>query len=203
MLHSRLMVEQPGYLDDHFSTCARDRPLIAQLCGNSPATVLAAARLVEARGVDAVDLNLGCPQGIAKRGRYGAFLLDEPDTIVAIVRALAEGLRVPVTCKIRVLAILSANRVKRWPQIPTVKEQGYDVNASSSYGIGGPKGMDPKIVKLLHDTFRKGLDDPEFLKLLDRYDTVRSYMNTEDYTRWAREQYAVEKAVVEKFGLKP
>ncbi len=105
--------------------------------------------------------------------------------------------------KIRVLAILSANRVKRWPQIPTVKEQGYDVNASSSYGIGGPKGMDPKIVKLLHDTFRKGLDDPEFLKLLDRYDTVRSYMNTEDYTRWAREQYAVEKAVVEKFGLKP
>ena len=105
--------------------------------------------------------------------------------------------------KIRVLAILSANRVKRWPQIPTVREQGFDVNASSSYGIGGPKGMDPKIVKLLHDTFRKGLDDPEFLKLLDRYDTVRSYMNTEDYTRWAREQYAAEKMVVEKFGLKP
>ncbi len=105
--------------------------------------------------------------------------------------------------KIRVLAILSANRVKRWPQIPTVREQGFDVNASSSYGIGGPKGMDPKIVKVLHDTFRKGLDDAEFLKLLDRYDTVRSYMNTEDYTRWAHEQYAVEKTVVEKFGLKP
>lgn len=105
--------------------------------------------------------------------------------------------------KIRVLAILSANRVKRWPHIPTVREQGFDVNASSSYGIGGPRGMDPKIVRLLHDTFRKGLDDPEFLKLLDRYDTVRSYMNTEDYTRWAREQYAAEKHVVEKFSLKP
>ena len=104
--------------------------------------------------------------------------------------------------KIRVLAILSANRVKRWPHIPTVREQGFDVNASSSYGIGGPRGMDPRIVKLLHDTFRKGLDEPEFLKLLDRYDTVRSYMNTEDYTRWAREQYAIEKNVVEKFGLK-
>ena len=104
--------------------------------------------------------------------------------------------------KIRVLSILSANRVKRWPDIPTVREQGYDVNASSSYGIGGPKGMNPKIVKLLHDTFRKGLDDPEFLKLLERYDTVRSYMNTEDYTRWAREQYAAEKIVVERFGLK-
>ncbi len=104
--------------------------------------------------------------------------------------------------KIRVLAILGANRIKRWPDIPTAKEQGYDVNASSSYGIGGPKGMDPKVVRQLHDAFRKGLDDPEFIKTMERYDQVKSYLNTEDYTRWAREQYAVEKLVVEKFGLK-
>jgi tripartite-type tricarboxylate transporter receptor subunit TctC len=105
--------------------------------------------------------------------------------------------------KIRVLAILGANRIKRWPQIPTAKEQGYDVNASSSYGIGGPKGMDPKVVKTLHDAFRKGLDDPEFIRMMEQYDQVRSYLNTEDYTRWAREQYAAEKLVVERFGLKP
>ena len=108
MLHSRLLVEQPGYLEANFSTCAQDRPLIAQLCGNDPALVLAAAQRLEGRGVDAIDLNLGCPQGIAKRGHYGAFLLDEPDTIVAMVRALAGGLSVPVTCKIRVLPTLEA-----------------------------------------------------------------------------------------------
>jgi hypothetical protein len=37
---------------------------------------------------------------------------------------------------------------------------------------------------------------------MEQYDQVRSYLNTEDYTRWAREQYAVEKTVVERFGLK-
>ncbi len=105
--------------------------------------------------------------------------------------------------KIRVLGILGANRIKRWPDIPTAKEQGYDVNASSSYGIGGPKGMDPKVVKILHDAFHKALDDPEFVKTMERYDQVKSYLNTEDYTRWVREQYAAEKLVVEKFGLKP
>ncbi|MDB5809037.1 MAG: hypothetical protein JWN94_1159 [Betaproteobacteria bacterium] len=104
--------------------------------------------------------------------------------------------------KIRVIAILGANRIKRWPQIPTTKEQGYDVNASSSYGIGGPKGMDPKVVRTLHDAFRKALDDPDFVRTMEQYDQVRSYLNTEDYTRWAREQYAVEKGVVERFGLK-
>ena len=62
--------------------------------------------------------------------------------------------------------------------------------------------MDPKVVKTLHDAFRKGLDDPEVLKTLERYDLVLSYLNTEDYARWAREQYAAEKGVVEKFGLK-
>jgi len=104
--------------------------------------------------------------------------------------------------KIRVLAILGANRIKRWPDIPTAKEQGYDVNASSSYGIGGPKGMDPKVVKTLHDAFRKGLDDPDFIRTMEQYDQVRSYLNTQDYTRWAREQYEIEKSVVDRFGLK-
>ena len=65
MLHSRLLVEQPGYLEANFSTCAADRPLIAQLCGNDPGLVLAAGRRLEGLGVDAIDLNLGCPQGIA------------------------------------------------------------------------------------------------------------------------------------------
>ena len=104
--------------------------------------------------------------------------------------------------KIRVLGIFGPNRLKRWPNIQTAKEQGFDVNASSSYGIGGPKGMDPKVVKTLHDAFRKGLDDPEVLKTFERYDLVLSYLNTEDYSRWAREQYVAEKSVVEKFGLK-
>ena len=64
--------------------------------------VLEAAKMVQDE-VDAVDLNLGCPQGIAKKGHYGSFLLKETDLICSIIRELNEGLKVPVTVKIRVL----------------------------------------------------------------------------------------------------
>jgi len=79
---------------------AADRPLVVQFAGHDAETLLRAARHVE-HMCDAVDLNLGCPQGIARRGRYGAFLLEEEDLVVDIVRTLSSKLQVPVTCKIR------------------------------------------------------------------------------------------------------
>ncbi|PFH34606.1 dihydrouridine synthase (dus) protein [Besnoitia besnoiti] len=77
-----------------------DEPLFVQFCGDSPETLLAAAQLVEDE-VDAVDVNFGCPQGIARRGHYGAFLLHESGLITDIVSTLHNNLHTPVTCKMR------------------------------------------------------------------------------------------------------
>lgn len=103
MLHAAVFLRSEAYRREWLDSCAEDRPLIAQFCANDPATLLAAARLAEPH-VDAVDLNLGCPQNIAKRGRYGAFLQEDWPLIHALVSACHEGLAVPVTAKIRVQA---------------------------------------------------------------------------------------------------
>ena len=88
----------------------------------------------------------------------------------------------------------------RWGA-PTAKELGYDVVSYSPYGIAGPKGMDPRIVKILHDAFKKAIDDPEHKKVLDALDQVYWYKSTEDYARWAAETFVSERALVERLGL--
>ncbi|KAL2213390.1 FMN-linked oxidoreductase [Sarocladium strictum] len=79
-----------------------DRPLFVQFCANDPDALLAAAKEA-APYCDAVDLNLGCPQGIARKGHYGAFLQEDQDLIFKLINKLHKELPVPVTAKIRLL----------------------------------------------------------------------------------------------------
>ena len=88
----------------------------------------------------------------------------------------------------------------RWGA-PTAKELGYDVVSYSPYGIVGPKGMDPKVVKILHDAFKKTIDDPEHQKLLQQLDQVHWYKSSDEYTQWARQTFTAERATIERAGL--
>ncbi|KPI91525.1 tRNA-dihydrouridine synthase 1-like [Papilio xuthus] len=101
MLHSYIFTKDAKYRKEYFTTSSNDRPLIVQFCGNDPDVMAAAAKLVE-KDCDAIDINLGCPQSIAKRGRYGAFLQDDWSLLQKIVTAMSQAVTVPITCKVRV-----------------------------------------------------------------------------------------------------
>ncbi|XP_072943457.1 tRNA-dihydrouridine(16/17) synthase [NAD(P)(+)]-like isoform X1 [Epargyreus clarus] len=101
MFHSNVFTKDAKYRKEIFTTCPTDRPLIVQFCGNNPDVMAAAAKLVE-NECDAIDINLGCPQSIAKRGRYGAFLQDEWNLLKSIVTAMSNAVKVPITCKVRI-----------------------------------------------------------------------------------------------------
>ena len=104
--------------------------------------------------------------------------------------------------QLRLLSTWGVNRTRRWPNTPTLKDLGYGIVSNSPYGLAGPQGMDPKIVRILHDAFRKAMDDPAYQKVLERLDQENVYMSGEDYAKFAKKTYDEEKAVIERMGLK-
>ena len=100
MFHSRHFAEQETYRRNHWQTCAEDKHVVAQFCGDDADVLTKAASFIQ-HEVDAVDLNFGCPQGIARKGHYGSFLLSEPDLCTHIVSTMSKQLSCPVTAKIR------------------------------------------------------------------------------------------------------
>ncbi|CRK92302.1 CLUMA_CG005862, isoform A [Clunio marinus] len=101
MYHSSCFIKDIKYRTEALQSCPEDRPFMIQFCGNDPKIMLEAA-LIAQDHCDGIDINLGCPQAIAKRGRYGAFLQDEWELLAEIVSTLHQHLQVPVTCKIRI-----------------------------------------------------------------------------------------------------
>lgn len=101
--------------------------------------------------------------------------------------------------KLRLLATLGDKRT-RW-NAPTMRELGVDTVSVSPYGLVAPKGLPPAVSRMLHDAFKKAMDDPEHLKVLAQLEGVYWYKSGEDYARWAAETYKAERATIERVGL--
>jgi nifR3 family TIM-barrel protein len=82
-------------------TCAEDRPVAVQLYGAEPSEMGDAARWLENYGVSVVDINMGCPVHKVVRGGGGSALMCNAGGSVALVRAVVEAVKVPVTVKMR------------------------------------------------------------------------------------------------------
>jgi len=107
MIHSRMFTTDVKYREKFMPQFDEAKhplggPVFHQFCGNDAETMLAAVNLLP-NYCEVVDINCGCPQGIAKRGGYGAFLLEEGDKLVKIVKTLVEKSNRRVTVKVRIL----------------------------------------------------------------------------------------------------
>jgi tripartite-type tricarboxylate transporter receptor subunit TctC len=102
----------------------------------------------------------------------------------------------------RLLVTWGATRTKNWPNVPTLSELGIKLVANSPYGIAGPKGIDPAVVKVLHDAFAKGVQEPSYAEALKKFDQELAYLNTAEYEKHAVQQIEEAKKLIEELGLK-
>jgi tripartite-type tricarboxylate transporter receptor subunit TctC len=104
--------------------------------------------------------------------------------------------------RLRLLSTWGAQRTRRWPEAPTLKDLGYPIVSNSPYGLAGPKGMDPAVVQVLHNAFKKALEDPEYQKTLEKFDQEAYYLNSADYTALAKKTFEEERVAVKRLNLK-
>ena len=83
------------------ATCPQEAPRAGQISGADPAVMAEAARVVEERGFDIVDLNFECPIKRLLNRQEGGALLADPPAIERIVAAVVRRVSIPVTLKIR------------------------------------------------------------------------------------------------------
>jgi tripartite-type tricarboxylate transporter receptor subunit TctC len=106
------------------------------------------------------------------------------------------------TGQLRLLVTWGAARTKNWPVVPILKEVGIDMVSNSPFGIAGPKGMDPGTVKVLHDAFKKGMEEASYIEAMIKLDQEPFYLSSADYAKYALEQTAEAKRFVTELGLK-
>ncbi len=103
--------------------------------------------------------------------------------------------------KLRLLATLGRERNKAFADVPTVKESGWDTVSDSPFGFGGPANMPAAVVKTLHDAFAATLKDQRVLDALDKFYQPVIYMNSEDYSAYAKRTFEAERATIQRLGL--
>jgi nifR3 family TIM-barrel protein len=82
-------------------TCPEDRPFAVQIFGGDPAVLREAAQLLEARGIDSIDINMGCPVDHVTKTGAGASLMCDTAATIRLVQSVVEAVRLPVTVKMR------------------------------------------------------------------------------------------------------
>jgi tripartite-type tricarboxylate transporter receptor subunit TctC len=103
--------------------------------------------------------------------------------------------------KLRLLNTWGEQRLAKFPDTPTLKELGLPIVQASPYGLGGPKGMDPKLVQRIYGVVKTAMEQPNHVEALARYDQQLMPMDPATYARFARETMAREKLLIERLGL--
>ncbi len=78
--------------------------------------------------------------------------------------------------KVRVLATFNPQRIPKFPDVPTLKELGYDVALEKFRGFAAPKGLSPEVIKIWETAIPLVLADPDFKKVYDAEALIPSFI---------------------------
>jgi tripartite-type tricarboxylate transporter receptor subunit TctC len=102
--------------------------------------------------------------------------------------------------ELRILAVLSDERSQYNPDVPTLKELGYDITVAAWGGFAAPKGVPAEILAVLEDAFGQGVQSERFAEVTKANGYSAFYLNSEDFTNFATQQYEFYTELFKELG---
>ena len=103
--------------------------------------------------------------------------------------------------EIRLLTTYTAERLDNFPDVPTAREQGYDIVVNKFRGIAGPRGVPQDIKDLWEAGIRKTLADPEFKAWYEAQSLVPTIMPAAEYDQFLKDFAAEQKQFLIEYGI--
>ena len=102
--------------------------------------------------------------------------------------------------KLRLLAHSGTAPVAAFPEVPSFKSQGYDVEYTAWAGLVAPRDTPPHIIKILRDATRQAVKEPEVIASHAKLETPIAYMDADEFNAWWAKDAARLAEVVKQIG---
>lgn len=162
--------------------------------GNGAIWHLAAAGLAETAGTEF--------KHVAYDGAAGAITDLLGGHIDAVAVSYAEVASYVESGDLKVLAVMSNDRLASIPDVPTCKESGYDAVLGTWRGLGVPAGTDDATVEALYKIFSEAAASQAFVDFMNNSNNVIEIMDGKTYEERIKKDLEVYTGLVEKLGLK-
>lgn len=101
---------------------------------------------------------------------------------------------------LRLLAHTGAGPVPAYPNVPSFKSLGYDIEYAAWAGLVAPRNTPPHVIKILRDAVRQAVKEPEVVNSHAKLDTPIAYQDADEFNAWWEKDAAKLAAVVQKIG---
>jgi putative tricarboxylic transport membrane protein len=103
--------------------------------------------------------------------------------------------------KVRLLAVLNEKRLDGLPNLPTAKEQGYNVVVTKFRGIAGPKGVSDEVAKAWEEGLKKALDNPAYKASYTKENLIPALMGREQARKFTAQFVTDVTASLKELGV--
>jgi tripartite-type tricarboxylate transporter receptor subunit TctC len=106
-----------------------------------------------------------------------------------------------VAGQVRMLGVMSEQRLSNEPLIPTCREQGFDIVSATNRVLLAPKGTPADRIRILHNAFKLAVESPEYAKFVDSQASAKIYMTADQTKEFLAKQDLLFKGIIDKAGL--